>query len=1119
MNTPESRLERRAHLALGWGVLVISLLTYLLTLEPTVSYWDCPEYVTSAYGMQAGHPPGNPVWMLVARFFINFAPSREFIPLMVNAMSAVCSALTVLLTFLTTVILARQLLSPEGMSRRVRALLCEGAGVVAALALCWSDTFWFSAVEAEVYAFSSLTTALLFWLTLVWSRRVSRPHSDRYLIAIAYLLGLSIGVHELNLLCLPALLLIVAFSLRGELKRGSIALFMAGSIVAIALVLYGLIPGFLSLASRMEYFCANSLGWDYNLGALAWWVIVMLLLIAAVATLNAGGGRRSNLISVAVSCVAVGCSGLFFFSGKLIVGVSLTLAVGVLLGVRAWRGRLNIRRLRISIWCLAMVLLGFSSYALMIVRADARPPLNTGAPADIFAFQRYFAREQYGKTPLVYGPAFTAQPLRMRSWSKNADGTPRPNFNLFRIINPRPHIVRTIPGMKAKPRNAFATRQDSMQNAAALADSAGYMLTSYDYDLAYQPEMCMWFPRMTSRSAYDVNGYTGWSGADSSTMEVMENVTLAVDSAGNRVEWADAPRQRLLRPTYVQNLRFFLVYQFGYMYWRYFMWNFVGRQNDFTGRGEPDCGNFITGFTPIDEAMLDNVHSAPGEIASANKGRNVYYFLPLLLGILGIVAQCRSGVAGRRQALVLLVLFIVTGVAIVFYLNQGPAQARDRDYSFAGSFYAWCMWMGLGVIGLWRLLRSLAAKHPKGAVAGALLLAVCVPVQMLSQTWDDHDRSGRTAARDLADNQLASLKPRAIIFAAEDNYLFPLLYMQQVERRRPDVRMISMPYLVTDWYSSQLRLPLRDGSRLELTGPEGLLASSYLTNVSLGNDMEWTEALPALRKLYADAERHDGSGFVLLPTPRLFIDMQGDTLKIDLTKAGGGRSSFLRVDQLIALDLIATNAASRNPRPIYIVTSVANSLLGGQLQPYLSQVGTVSELRPGHPGLDASDVARLALHKWRYGGAGSQPTPYFDPVAAHNLSVQRRVVIQAALKLAADTLKAPYAVQLLELVEKEMPAAAAPYEAILKQGGASEYTTEGLMLADAWEQAASTLNRTERHKRAVSARMQELMRLRAYREWAETLRPTYRRYISFRVQHLIDALEAAVDSISPGVEK
>lgn len=371
---------------------------------------------------------------------------------------------------------------------------------------------------------------------------------------------------------------------------------------------------------------------------------------------------------------------------------------------------------------------------------------------------------------------------------------------------------------------------------------------------------------------------------------------------------------------------------------------------------------------------------------------------------MGIIAQCRSGVTGRRQALVVLVLFIVTGMAIVFYLNQGPTQARDRDYSFAGSFYAWCIWGGLGIISIYRWLKALM-RNKLTAACASVTLAMIVPLQMLSQTADDHDRSGRTVARDMVQNQLKSLKPRALIFSAEDNYLFPMLYMQQVEHARPDVRMLTMPYMVTDWYASQLSLPLRDGSHLPLTGTPGHFTSWKLSYVVLGTDTTWTEALPALKSLYANCDAHRKGGYLTLPTPRVYIDMGGDTIRIDLRKRESGLSNFLRNDALIQLDLLATNAASANPRPIYVVSSLAGSLLGGQLRPYLSQVGTVSELNPKAPRFDAETIARYALYHWNYGGAGRTPAPYFDPVAAHNLSVQRRVIIRAAMQLAREKTK------------------------------------------------------------------------------------------------------------------
>lgn len=1107
--TPErTKLSHRLHLLLGWGVFSVALLTYLLTLEPTVSFWDCPEYTAVAWGLQPGHPPGNPMWMLAARFFMNFAPEPAYAPLMAGVLSAVCSALTILFTYLATVLLAKWLCPPrQGNTYSLRrSLLCDACGIVGALALCWSDTFWFSAVEAEVYAFSSLTTALLFWLILVWCEQVGKPHADRWLIAVAYVLGLSIGVHELNLLCLPALLLVVAFRMKGYLSKRKILLIIMVAIAAIALVLYGMIPGFLSLAGRAEYFAVNTLGLPYHWGAVAWWILALGLTMGGVASIHIQGNRCERMWSIGLCTLAVGVNGLFFFSGNVPLGLCLTLLAGLYTAWRSWKGHLSLRRIRIAMWCMAMLLLGFSSYAGIIVRSAANPPLNTGVPADIFAFQRYFAREQYGKSPLVYGPTYMAKPQRMRSWTKTDSG-PAPLFNLYRTVNPRPHLTRALPGMKHRPRSGYATSADSAANAKALNAGRGYVLTSYGYDLAYPPEMCMWFPRMHSQSPYDVAGYPGWSGADSTSMTRLEKVTWAVDSAGNAVDWPGAPSQVQLRPTYMQNLQYLAVYQLGYMYWRYFLWNFVGRQNDYPGHGEPDCGNFITGIDALDDAMLDNCSAAPPEISSGNKGRNVYWFLPLLLGLVGILTQCTSGVRGRRQALVLTVLFVVTGIAIVFYLNQGPAQARDRDYSFAGSFYAWTMWMGLGVMGVYRIgCKLLPRVRKRWVAAGCGLLCVCVPLQMLSQTADDHDRSGRTVARDMGMAQLTSLKPRALLFAAEDNYLFPIIYLQNVEGMRPDVRMLSMPYMVTDWYRSQLSLPLRDGSRVDVTGPEGPFASGQLANVQLGSDMEWTEALPALKKMYADAVKRTDGGYVKLPTPRLFIAMGKDTIRLDLGKTSSGRTSYLRSDQLLALDLIATNAASPNPRPVYVVSAVANGLFAGQLQPYLSQTGTVSELLPSKPGLDATRTADLALTRWHYGGAAKKGV-YFDPVAAHNLSVLRRSVIESALTLAADPETAGEAVELLTLTEREMPAVTAPYEAVYRPLPTPHFTTEGLMAARAWGLAAETLNRKDLREKDRQTRMAELTRIYLYRRWRDSLRPAYRPYVSYRVENLLKATD------------
>ncbi len=1060
----------------AWCVLCVALLTYLLTLEPTASYWDCPEYIAVATGLQPGHPPGNPTWMLAARFFVNLAPAPEYRALAVNVMSAVCAALTVMLLFLTIEFLARRLVKPV---TNAAALLTLGSAAVGSLAFCWSDSFWFSAVEAEVYAFSSLCTALLLWLTLVWYQKRRRPHADRYLLLVAYLTGLSVGVHELNLLCLPALLLVVVYGLRGELGKRHLLLALLIGLAGIALLLYGVIPGFMALARLLELICVNSWGWPFNSGLLLTWTAVMLLLI----------------------------------------GLGLWLC----LGRRSRRLRL-LRLMRMTVWSLSLFFLGFSVYALLIVRSAANPPLDTGHPADIFGFNSYFARDQYGSAPLVYGAPFTAQP--MRQLNVHAGDS---SFTAYALRAPHAEYVRGVKGMPHSASSRFATEADSAANAALQArGSDWYQLSSFSFEQMYPPELNMWFPRMHSHSDKDVQGYYNWLGADASSMVEPDEVTLAVDSDGRPVSVPDGLLPQLrdqVRPTYLQNLQYFAVYQCAFMYWRYFMWNFVGRQNDYTGHGEPDAGNFITGIDPLDRAMLDVAADAPEGAGRGNPGRNVYFALPLLLGLAGLVYQLCSGKRGRRGALLVAVLFVLTGIAIVVYLNQGPTQARDRDYAFLGSWYAFCIWIGLGVLALHALTRRIFRHRPKTAAAVAAALALAVPVQMLTQTADDHDRSGRTAARDLAYNELRTTAPQAIIFSSYDNNIFPLWYMTEAEEYRTDVRVISFPYMSLASHSRQWSMPMRASHPLHLTASEGLLASSLLNNVFLGTDTTPTPALEALRTLYTDGVEEmlrTGRPYATLRTPRLYFVLGADTVTLDLAHpASGGAKTTADRRTLCMLDILATNAAQKHPRPIYWTEELTTEIFGGSLKPYLRQVGTLWQLDPARPGLDVRATARLALGSWLYGTVPGflerGRIPYFDPVAAAKMARFRTVLLQCADSLSRGNYPdGDIALSLLDKVERSIPftmvrshpvavEAEEPSESS-EYSESSRYTDEILLMADIYTRLGLA-----RHDRVMTQRGRDMRRdrekqLRKIEAYRQSLRPAYRPFITYRLEHLNSVL-------------
>lgn len=1065
---------RAARRLCAWFVLCLALFTYLLTIEPTASYWDCPEYVAVAVGLQPGHPPGNPLWMLVARFFINFAPAPEYRALAVNVMSAVCGALTVMLLFLTIEIFARRLLRPVS---RHTSIVCLGSAMVGALAFCWSDSFWFSAVEAEVYAFSSLCTALLFWLALVYYEKRHEPHSDRYLILLAYLTGLTIGVHELNLLCIPALMLVVAYGLRRRLHWWQVLFTLLAGLAGIALVLYGIIPGFIALAQRVELLCVNTWGWSFNSGLLLTWVVVTVLL--------AGGAVWASAIQYS-------------------------------------RHPRLLRVLRVGLWSVFMVLLGFSCYALIIIRSAAGPPLDTGHPADIFAFDNYFSREQYGKAPLLYGAPFTAQPMRLLE-IENGDTI----LSRYALRHIGSNYVQGVVGMPPHVAGVYATPEQTERNRSLQARGGDfYHLSSHNYEREYPPELNMWFPRMHSHGESDITGYLNWIDADYEDMYEPDHITLAVDSAGNPVRLpygSSSVDSRQVRPTYWQNTKYFLLYQCVYMYWRYFMWNYVGRQNDYYGHGEPDAGNFITGVDALDCLMLDVAAEAPANAGRGNKARNVYFALPLILGIAGLIYQVRCGSRGRRQALLITTLFVLTGIAIVVYLNQGPVQARDRDYAFLGSWYAFSIWLGLGTLAVYSILRRIIKHRPRLTAYLSVGLSMCVPLQTLSQTYDDHDRSGRTVTRDMAHNMLSSVGEQAIIIASQDNNIFPLWYMTEAEEYRTDVRIISAPYMSMGWYPDQWLRPMRKSRPVEMTAPRGLLVSDALSFISLGRDTTWTPAVEALKTLYTEGMKsfmaNPRHNYPELKTPRVFMVYGSDTVRLDLARdMNGFRVNTLYRDELLTLDILATNAASPRPRPIYWTRSVGESLFKGALKPYLERVGTLLHFNPAAPGINARATGRIALSIYRY---GTQPgclttgrLPYFDPVASDKLDELRSALIESARMLSAtgSADDARMAVQLLTKVENEMPEALVPYYAIELEPEVygvrrvPRYADPGLMAAEAYEAAGHTLADSTLIVKGRDLREHRMEALQEIDRYCMSMREGYRKFLTYRLSNLLKVL-------------
>ena len=677
--------------------LVISAVTYLLTIEPTASFWDCGEFIASSYKLEVGHPPGNPMFQLIARIFTIFGDNMHA-AVLINAMSALCSALTIFFLYLTIAWFLRRIVRPEadGSYSAASAVIICGSSLVGALAYCFSDTFWFSAVEGEVYAMSSLITAMVFWAMTMWYDRYDRPHADKWIVLIAFLMGLSIGIHLLNLLMIPAIVFVYYFRLREEPYRfrDLVKIFLIG-VVILALVLYVIIPWLPKLAAYTDLLFVNVFGLPYNSGA----VFFMLLLF-----------------------------GLCFW--------------GLFVTLKKKRPFLNT-----ALLCFTTIVIGFSVFSIDVIRSCAKTPTNEYQPDNAFTLVRYLSREQYGSAPLVYGQYYGA-----------------------------PYELET---------STYWAPLDGK-----------YKKVEKPIDAKYLPEGKMLFPRM-------------WSSSESGQYEAFyESYT---DGKGKNIPGATAPK-----PTMGANLKYFFDYQMNWMYWRYFMWNFVGRQNQIHSPSPDNIfhGNWESGVKFIDDFRLGDQGDAPAVLAE-DKGKNHYFFLPLLLGLIGLFFQFDKD---KRGCWLNFLMFFMTGIAIVLYLNQPPYQVRERDYAYAGSFYFFSVWIGMAVAGICALLRRWLKGRGQLASASVVTAAcLCVPALMGAQNWDDHDRSNRRTAVEMACNYLNSVGENGILVTHGDNDTFPLWYAQEVEGVRTDVRICNTSLLGTDWHIDQMKWAVNESAPLPLS--------------------------------------------------------------------------------------------------------------------------------------------------------------------------------------------------------------------------------------------------------------------------------------------------------------
>lgn len=867
----------------GWVAFLVAAVVYISTIEPTTSFWDCGEFIATAYKLEVGHPPGAPFFMILARVFSLFSfGDVTSVAKMVNILSALASAFTILFLFWSITHLARKIVNKAELAiGDIVGVI--GAGMVGALAYTFSDTFWFSAVEGEVYALSSLFTAVVFWAILKWESVADEPYSNRWIVLIAFLMGISIGVHLLNLLAIPALVFVYFFkkhtvNLKGIIMAALVAVVLLGAIM------YGIIPGVVTSAAWFELRFVNDFGMGYNSGII---VYAILLLGSIIACLYFSSRRDKPFVPVtaATFIIAVTLLGIPFMGGgwlflPLFAGV---VAVGIYLAMK----RKEI--INTIVLAITVIIIGYSSFTMIVIRSFADPPMDENNPENVFALLSYLNREQYGDRPLVYGQFFNS-PLDSRE--RYTEGDP------------------------------VYIQRDGKYVVADTRDKP-----NYDSDFTAV------FPRMYSPQGQHVDAYLSWIGKSEKDFYFPKT-----DAEGNAVTDADGfvvydrnkPKRK---PTMGENLKFFFSYQVGHMYFRYFMWNFAGRQNDIQGHGDKFRGNWVSGIPFVDNRLGDQ-EDLPNSFKK-NNARNHYYLLPLLLGILGLAFQFSRG---SRDFLVVTLLFVLTGLAIVVYLNQYPYQPRERDYAYAGSFYAFAIWIGLGVMAISNFFGKFIKGVAGPAVATAATL-VLVPGIMASENWDDHDRSDRYIARDFAKNYLESCAPNAILITYGDNDTFPLWYAQEVEGIRTDVRVLCFTLFNTDWYVDQMARKAYDSDALNFSMGHDKYVQGSRDIVYIMEDKRLTDAVDlkqAIEFVASDDVRtklptQSSENLDYLPTRtlRLKVDKEkvlangtvkqkdADKILPYLDLKINKSTSFLQKNELMLLDFLAHNNWER---PVYFTS-------------------------------------------------------------------------------------------------------------------------------------------------------------------------------------------------------
>ena len=1011
---------------LGWLAFMIAAFVYCSTIEPTASFWDCPEFITTGYRLEVGHPPGAPFFMLTANLFSQFTSDPTQVAKMVNIMSALLSATCILFLFWSITHLVRKLLVDRFEDITLTKLITiEASGLVGALIYTFSDTFWFSAVEGEVYAYSSAFTAVVFWLILKWEDHADEPHSDRWLVLIMYMTGLSIGVHLLNLLCLPAIGLVYYYRKfpNANLKGSLVALGI--SVVILAAVLYGVVPGIITVGGWFELFFVNTLGMPFNTGE----IIYIILLVACViwAVYETQTQKHSLTVQNIAFLIAVGMLGIPFYGygwSAFIIGIIVLAVLWFVLKYSKDKLPLVTARAKnTALLCLLMLMIGYSTYALIVIRSSANPPMDQNSPEDIFTLGDYLGRDQYGQRPLFYGQAYTSQ------------------------------VALEVEGNMCKPIMSKGKPVYQRKEKASADEKDSYFVVRTKDEYKYAQNML--FPRM-----YDA----GHAGAYESWMGGVSGTEVPYDRCGEPM--------MIKVPSQFENIRFFLSYQCNFMYWRYFMWNFAGRQNDIQGNGELEHGNWITGIPFIDNARLGDQNLLPDDLKE-NKGHNVFYCLPLILGLLGLFWQAwytRKRKVGEktiddpigiRQFWVVFFLFFMTGLAIVIYLNQTPMQPRERDYAYAGSFYAFAIWCGMGIAAIINWLER-KLKKESVVLAGVIgLVGLFVPIQMASQTWDDHDRSDRYCCRDFGQNYLMTLQEKGnpIIFTNGDNDTFPLWYNQDTEGVRTDARVCNLSYLQTDWYIDQMVRPAYDSPSLPITWNRLEYCAGTNEYVQVDPSLK-SQVLELYRQSPEEAKKQFGDepfelknilknwvrssvkDFHVIPTDTVYVTidkeavrrsgmmMASDSIPDKMVISLKGKGALYKGD-LMMLELIAN---ANWERPIYVATTVGQENYMNLGENFV-QEGLANRITPFHThdtdsrgnlipvagvaNFDTEKVYDNVMNKYKYGNV-SQKGIYLDETVTRMCYTHRRLLSTLAMNLINEG-KTDKAKAVLDKCEKELP--------------------------------------------------------------------------------------------------